>query len=142
MTTSTDLKTFKIAKGTKAQIVTAYNNGDIGDTDFAIATDEVYAAMPDYSAGVSVATTAGTTYTATTDGIFVGICNATSAGAWVRFYIKDSNDNSLGIFGNYSPLRTSDTVSAGCIAPLPKGYKVEIVSVANATCTFYPMKGV
>lgn len=42
MTTSTDLKTFKIAKGTKAQIITAYNNGDIGDTDFAIATDETY----------------------------------------------------------------------------------------------------
>lgn len=47
MTTSTDLKTFKIAKGTKAQIVTAYNNGDIGDTDFAIATDESYATSSD-----------------------------------------------------------------------------------------------
>lgn len=40
MSTSTDLKNFIIAKGTKAQITQAYSDGVIGDTDFAIATDE------------------------------------------------------------------------------------------------------
>ena len=44
MSTSTDLKTFIIAKGTKAQITQAYSDGVIGDTDFAIATDENYSA--------------------------------------------------------------------------------------------------
>lgn len=171
MTTSTDLKTFKIAKGTKAQIVTAYNNGDIGDTDFAIATDEDYAdatlsnvttgsfenvvaqaqaggkatvvgwGMPDYSAGVSVAITTGTTYTATVDGIFVGLGNAVNAGSYVRFYVKDSNDTEIGRFGNYSPIRSGDTVSASCIVPLPKGYKIEMLASANAICTFYPLVG-
>ena len=141
MTTSIDLKTFKIAKGTKAQIVTAYNNGDIGDTDFAIATDEVYAAMPDYSAGVSVAITAGTTYTATVDGIFVGLGNASNAGSYVRFYVRDSNNTEIGRFGNYSPIRSNETVSASCIVPLPKGYKIEMIAAANAICTFYPLIG-
>lgn len=38
--TATKLKTFTIAKGTKAQITQAYSDGLIGATDFAIATDE------------------------------------------------------------------------------------------------------
>lgn len=40
VSTATKLKTFTIAKGTKAQITQAYSEGLIGATDFAIATDE------------------------------------------------------------------------------------------------------
>ena len=49
MSTNTVLNTFKIAKGTKAQILTAYNNGDISSTDFAIATDEDYVTSSELS---------------------------------------------------------------------------------------------
>lgn len=134
-----------IATQKAAEAVSTLSDKADKDMDNLSATGKssiVALAMPDYSAGVSVATTAGTTYTATTDGIFVGLGNASNAGSYVRFYVRDSNDTEIGRFGNYSPIRSGDTVSASCIVPLPKGYKIEMIAATNATCTFYPMKGV
>ncbi len=153
MTTSTDLKTFKIAKGTKAQIVTAYNNGDIGDTDFAIATDEDYAdidlsnisntgkttvigwGMPDYSAGVDISgyKTVGNQFTAPKDGFLS--------------FVITSNSYNYAYIDNVAvcAANNNDTYARASITlPIGKGqtfYCAGIVNMSGYTSQFFPVKG-
>lgn len=138
MTTSTDLKTFKIAKGTKAQIVTAYNNGDIGDTDFAIATDEVYAAMPDYSAGVSKSW--NTSIQADKDGwVFVDGATTASGDGSFKLSVSPNGSNWTKISNFYAATAYG---SGSCVVPISKGYYYKAEQGAGGhTLTFYPCRG-
>lgn len=157
MTTSTDLKTFKIAKGTKAQIVTAYNNGDIGDTDFAIATDEDYAdidlsnisntgkttvigwGMPDYSAGVSKSW--NTSVQADKDGwVYVKGAGNTDESS----YVLEISTNGSTWVRTASMYAYSSNTTGGVLIPVPKGtyYKAsQSPSTSARVLTFYPCKG-
>lgn len=100
--------------------------------------------MPDYSAGISVSTTAGTIYTATKDGYFIVSCSTSNAYVFCIVDILDGNNNIVipGI-GNMVRYQNASGSVASFSIPLPKGYKVKISEVAGVNqCAFYPLKGV
>ena len=140
MTTSTNLTTFKIAKGTKAQLLAAYNVGDISDTDFGIVTDEDYAdndlsnlsangkevvsnlPMPSSSAEALTVGTSGTSYTATANGWF---CFSSTTASASRSHLSIALN---GVTQHLGMVVAEYTGSAGnkVFCPVAKGDSVTV----------------
>lgn len=148
MSTSTDLKNFIIAKGTKAQITQAYSDGIIGDTDFAIATDEVYAdtdltnlsnagkiaiahnSMPSGTYDDLTLGASGTEYTAPADGYYFVNKTSNTSG---QFLVIENQTTKMG-----SELIAVDAYNGLCVwQPVRKGEKVKInYNLGGATSFF------
>lgn len=140
MTTSTNLTTFKIAKGTKAQLLAAYNVGDISDTDFGIVTDEDYAdndlsnlsangkevvsnlPMPSSSAETLTVGTSGASYTATANGWF---CFSSTTASASRSHLSIALN---GVTQHLGMVVAEYTGSAGnkVFCPVAKGDSVTV----------------